>query len=134
MSFDKEALFVRHLPEDDVPISGMGVMRVRGLSQAEAHMVEQTKGTEARERKILALGVVGPFTLTEAEVGRWQKAAPAGEVTKVALKVAELSGMLEGADKAAFQGVRGEPGAGVPVPAGAEAGDDGGRDGPPDEQ
>lgn len=130
---DKELLFKPRLPEADVDLPGVGTVRVRGLSQAEAHMVEQTKGTQARERKILALGMVDP-ELTEAEVGQWQKAAPAGEVTRAALKVAELSGMLEGADKAAFQGVRSEPGPGVSVLPGGEAGDDGGRDVPPDEQ
>lgn len=95
--FDKDKLFERSLPEEDVP-TPLGTMRVRGLSQAEAHMVEQTKGSEARERCILSLGLVDPV-LTEAEVGQWQNARPAGEVTKVALKVAELSGMLEGQGK-----------------------------------
>lgn len=128
--FDKDKLFERGLPEEDVA-TPLGTMRVRGLSQAEAHQVEQVKGSEARERRILSLGLVDP-SLTEVEVGRWQKARPAGEVTKVALAVARLSGMLEGADKAAFQGPGGEPGPGVQPPPGGEAGDDGGRDVPPD--
>jgi hypothetical protein len=128
---DKEALFVRRLPEEDVP-TPLGTMRVRGLSQAEAHMVEQVKGSEARERRILSLGLLEP-ALTESEVGQWQRAAPAGEVTKVALAVARLSGMLEGADKAAFQGAGGESGSGVSALPSPETGrDDGGRDGSPD--
>jgi hypothetical protein len=95
--FDKDKLFERGLPEADVE-TPLGTMRVRALSQAEAHMVNQVSGTEARDRRILALGLVDPV-LTEAEVGKWQTARPAGEVTNVALKVAELSGMLEGQGK-----------------------------------
>lgn len=130
---DKELLFKPRLPEDEVPVPGIGVMRVRGLSQAEAHMVEQVSGSAARERKILSMGLVDP-ELTEAEVGQWQKAAPAGEVTRVALKVADLSGMLDGADKEAYKSLRSEPGSGVSVLPGAEAGNDGGRDDPSDGQ
>lgn len=95
--FDKDKLFERGLPEADVE-TPLGTMRVRGLSQAEAHMVEQVKSTDARERRILSLGLVDPV-LTEDEVGKWQKSRPAGEVTPVALKVAELSGMLDGSGK-----------------------------------
>lgn len=130
---DKDLLFKPRLPEADVDLPGVGTVRVRGLSQAEAHMVEQVKGTAARERKILALGLVEP-QLTEVEVGRWQAAAPSGEVTRAALKVAELSGMLEGADKEAYKSFRGEPGPGVQVLPGGEAGHDGGRDDSPDGQ
>lgn len=128
---DKELLFKPHLPEATID-TPLGQMRVRGLSQAEAHMVEQAKGSEARERKILAMGLLDP-ELSEGEVGQWQKAAPAGEVTRVALKVAELSGMLDGADKEAYKSFRGEPGVGVQSLPGDGAGrDDGGRDAPPD--
>lgn len=130
---DKDLLFKPRLTEEEMELPGLGVIRVRALSQHEAHLVEQTKGTEARERVILRHGMVDP-ALTEAEVGRWQKAASAGEVTRVALKVAELSGMLDGADKEAYKSLRSESGAGVPVPTGARSEDDGGRDGSPDGQ
>lgn len=109
MSMDKELLFKPRLTEDDVPVPGVGVVRVRALSNAEAHIVSEVKGTAARERKILAFGMVDP-EMTEAEVGRWQKAATAGEVGKVALKVAELSGMLEDAEKESYKSVRDESG------------------------
>lgn len=132
MSFDKELLFNPRLPEAEVN-TPLGTMRVRGLSQHEAHVVEQTSGSLARERKILSFGVIDP-ELTESDVGQWQKAAPAGEVTKVALAVAELSGMLDGADKEAYKSFRDESGTGVSVLPSAEVGNDGGRDVPPDEQ
>lgn len=105
---DKELLFKPRLTEADVEIPGVGTVRVRALNRAEAMRVESTKGTEARERVILALGMVDP-ELTEAEVGRWQTAAPAGELQPVAVRIAELSGLLEAAPKEAMQTFRGEP-------------------------
>lgn len=109
---DKELLFAPRLPEADVEVPGVGTVRVRGLNRPEAMAVQAVSGTEARERKILALGMVDP-ALTEAEAGRWQKAAPAGELEPVTTRIAELSGMLEGSAKEAVKTFRGEPGSGV---------------------
>lgn len=105
---DKELLFKPRLTEEDVEIPGVGTVRVRALSRAEAMIVSDVKGTEARERKILAFGMVDP-QMTEAEVGRWQKAATAGEVNAVALRIATISGLLDGAAKEAVKNFRGEP-------------------------
>lgn len=105
---DKELLFKPRLAEADVELPGVGTLRVRALNRVEAVRVEGTKGTEARERLILSLGLVDP-ELTEAEVGRWQKAAPAGELQPVALRIAQLSGLLEDAPKEAMQTFRDEP-------------------------
>jgi len=122
---DKELLLKPRLPEADVEVPGIGTVRVRGLNRAEAMRVQAAKGVEATERVILALGMVDP-ALTEAEAGQWQKAAPAGEIEPVSRVIAELSGMVEGADKAAYKSVRDDGGAGVRVLSGPEAGDDGG--------
>ena len=105
---DKDLLFKPRLTEADVELPGVGTLRVRALNRAEAMRVEGTKGTEARERVILSLGMVDP-ELTEAEVGRWQQAAPAGELQPVALRIAQLSGLLEDAPKEAVETFRGEP-------------------------
>lgn len=128
---DKELLFKPRLPEADVDVPGIGMVRVRGLNRAEAMQVQSAKGTEATERVILALGMVDP-QLTEAEAGRWQKAAPAGEIEPVSRRIAELSGMVEGAEKEAYKSLRGGAGDGVRVLPGAEAGDDGGGAAAPD--
>ena len=122
---DKELLFKPRLPEADVDVPGIGMVRVRGLNRAEAMQVQSAKGTEATERVILALGMVDP-ELTEAEAGRWQKAAPAGEIEPVSRKIAELSGMVEGADKEAYKSVRDGAGDGVRVLPSAETEHDGG--------
>jgi hypothetical protein len=123
---DKELLFKSRLPEADVDIPGVGTVRVRGLSRIEAMHVQEANGTEAQERRILAIGMVDP-ELTESEVGQWQKASIASELEPVSTKIAELSGLLPGADKATFQGdgTGSEPGI-RPLPS-PEAGDDGGQ-------
>jgi len=112
MSVSKEALFAARLPEDDVEIPGVGSVRVRALSRGEVFGVQNAKGTPAIERKILALGMVDP-TLTESEVQRWQDACPGGELDPVVDKIRELSGLADGAEKAAVLDFRGEPDDGV---------------------
>lgn len=122
---DKELLFKPRLPVADVEVPGIGTVRVRGLNRAEAMAVQGAKGTEATERKILALGMVDP-ELTESEVGQWMKAAPAGELQPVSEKIAELSGMLDGSAKEAVKEFEANPDAEFRVLPGAEAGDDSG--------
>jgi len=102
MAVDKELLFKPRLPEADVEVEGIGTVRVRALSRDEAMKVQKVDGVAAIERKMLALALLDPV-LTEAEVGRWQKASTAGELEPVTVKVSELSGMTEGAEKAAYK-------------------------------
>lgn len=111
---DKEKLIGRRaetesgMPEDTVPVPGLGEVRVRGLNRAEAMIVQRAKGTEATERVILSLGMVDP-TLTEAEAGQWQQNGVAGEIEPVSRRIAELSGMVEGAPKSGLQSDGGRP-------------------------
>jgi hypothetical protein len=116
----KEALFKARLPEDDVEVPGVGTVRVRGLSRAEVMLMRKATDTEAMdgsralilERKMLALGMVDP-QLTEAEAGQWQHASAAGELDLVSDRIAELSGMAEGAPKSGLPGDGDGPGPGV---------------------
>jgi hypothetical protein len=107
---DKEALLKPRLPEADVEIPGVGTVRVRGLSRYEVLLAqkEQSKGPGAMERVILRFGMVDP-AMTEDEVAQWQKASPAGELEPVARKIQALSGIGEGAEKAAYKSDGGEP-------------------------
>lgn len=99
---DKELLFKPRVPEADVDIPGIGIVRVRGLTRAEAMIIQSVKGTEAIERKMLHFAMVDP-KLTEAEAGMWQKASTVGELEAVTRKIQELSGMGEAADRAAYK-------------------------------
>lgn len=117
MAFDKDLLFKPRLPEADVEVPGIGTVRVRALSRAEAMLVRKADGTAAVERKMLALALVDPV-LTESEVGRWQKASIAGELEPVTDKVSELSGMTQGAAKEAYQEFDEDPDAEFRLPPG----------------
>lgn len=107
MSIDKETLFKPRTTEDVVELDGIGTIRVRGLTRTEVFMVQQCKGTEASERKILSLGVVDP-SLTEVEARRWQENSPAGEIEPVVDKIRKLSKLHDGADKESYKSVRDE--------------------------
>ncbi|HEX6969408.1 MAG TPA: hypothetical protein VF174_11455 [Micromonosporaceae bacterium] len=108
---DKDMLLKPRLPEADVDIPGVGTVRVRGLSRDEVLVVRKATDAEhvdgpralTLERKLLAAAMVDP-QLSEAEVGRWQQSAPAGELQPVVEKVQELSGLDEGAAKSGVPG------------------------------
>ena len=121
----RERLLKPRIGESTVDIDGIGAVRVRGLSRGEVFMTQQAKGTEAMERKIVALGMVDP-PMNEDDVKTWQRNSPAGELEQVVDKIRELSGLGQGADKSGVQGDGDEPGDGVRVLPGDEAGDDGG--------
>ena len=134
MSDLKARLLANRLPTDDFEIPGIGTVRVRGLSRGEVYAIRKVStGDDDMERKTLARAMVDP-EMTEDEIGQWQAASPAGELEPVTLKIHELSGLSEGADKSGVPGVRDEPGDGVRVLRGAEAGPDGGRAAGADEQ
>ena len=125
MTFDKELLFKPRLLEADVTIPGVGTVRVRALSRAEAMAAQNLTGTEAIERRMLSLAMVDP-ELTEEEVGRWQKASTAGELEPVTNKVTELSGMTDDAAKGAYKEFDQDPDAEFRLPPSREVGDDSG--------
>lgn len=123
----KERLLSRHIPEGDVELVVDGevvTVRVRGLSRGEVFLVQTISDKEANDRAIVARGMVDP-PMNDADVKQWQRSSPAGEIELVVAKIQELSGLAEGADKSGLQGVRDEPGDGVRVLPGDEAGDDG---------
>ena len=102
MSVDKESLFASRLPQDDVEVPGIGTVRVRGLSRAEANAIQKLTGTEKFEQKILAYGMVDP-ALTEDEVARWLRAASYGELEPVVARIGELSGLMDDSAKKAVE-------------------------------
>lgn len=93
MAVNKQDLFKSRLEHSDVEVPGVGTVRVRALSRAEAMKFEGVQTEVAvLERKMLSLALVEP-ALTEEEVGKWQEASSAGELTVVLMEVLRLSGM-----------------------------------------
>lgn len=104
---DKAALLAPRLPEDDVEIPGVGTVRVRALSRAEAMKVQRLPSKE-RDAQTIALGMMDP-PMSVDDVKAWAAASPAAEMEAVARRIAELSGILtEGAQKSGVPGVRDE--------------------------
>lgn len=94
---DKTALLGQRQDTDRVvALPGLGpdaAVKVRGLTRTEALRVQGVGLSEAEaERKLLALAVLEPV-LTEEDVARWQRVAPAGELQPVVSAILELSGM-----------------------------------------
>jgi len=127
---DKDLLFkprastASGMREDDVEVPGLGTFRVRALSRFEALHVQEADGVAATERRVLSLGLVDP-KLTEAEVGRWQKVAEAGELDPVSSRIAELSGLAPESAKEQVKEFEANPDAEFRVLPGPEAGDAG---------
>jgi hypothetical protein len=105
---DKAALLAGHaFGVRAVPIPGMGVIKVRPLSRAEAMaLYERAMPAAEMEQNVLSLACVAP-TFTVAEVKLWQASSAAGDMLSVVNAVLELSGMDMGAGKAAYKTFRG---------------------------
>ncbi|MFJ8685056.1 hypothetical protein [Micromonospora wenchangensis] len=102
----KQRLLTPHLDEAAVEVAGLGTVTVRALNRWELLAAGKTEkqGVAAMERAILAFAMVDP-TMTEDEVGQWQKAAPPGEIQPVLARVNELSGIGQSAAKEAYKSV-----------------------------
>lgn len=115
----KAKLFKARLPEEEIDVPGVGKVRIRALSRAEAMKLRKmsSASVEVIERKLIALAMVDPV-LTEDEVGKWQEASTAGELEVVSTRVSEISGMTEGAAKEAYKEFDADPDAEFRLPAG----------------
>jgi len=122
---DKDLLFKPRLPEDSVVLPGVGTIRVRGLNRVEALTVEKITDIAARERRIVSLGMVDP-QMSEADVLTWAQAAPADELEQVALKIADLSGILPDSAKAMMKHFEADPEEAFRLHSGAAVAADGG--------
>lgn len=123
---DKEALLKPRLAEREVEIPGVGSVRVRAMSRAEALGLRNVPPGDlaAVERYMLRHGLVEPV-LTPEEIVQWQQASPGAELDAVVDAIADLSGVKEGAPRQAYDQFRNDgPGGGVRF--GGEAGDDSG--------
>jgi predicted transcriptional regulator len=103
---DKALLKKARLAEEDVDLPGVGVIRVRALSRAEALRVTDTEMPVTRmEQLLLSMAMVDP-EMSEQDVAEWQSAASAGELEPVTEVIKRLSGLAEKAAKSGVPGVR----------------------------
>lgn len=105
MTISKEALLGQKFGISSVEIPGIGTVKVRPLTRAEAipfHGVE-TDYLEL-ERKLLSIAMVEP-SLTEDEVKTWQEVSPAGQLEVIVDRITEISGMKKDSAKTATKSV-----------------------------
>lgn len=123
---DKETLLKPRLAEREVDIPGLGSVRVRAMSRAEALGMRNLPPGDvvAAERYMLRHGLVEP-ALTPEEIEQWQEISPGKELDYVVDAIAELSGVKEDAPRQAYDQFR-DDGHGDGVRPGGEAGNDGG--------
>lgn len=106
----KEALTTSRLRGEIFPVPGVGNVRIRSLSRAEALQLEHAGSEATKQAMIVKFGVAEP-ALTIAEVNDWFEAAGAGELQGLLDRLAELSGLKEEAPKAAYKSDGDGPGA-----------------------
>lgn len=122
----KSRLLKPRIDEDTIDIDGVGTVRVRALTRSEVLRLQQIRKLGARERAMLVLGMVEP-AMDDAEVGMWYRASPAGEIEKVAMLIARISGLEVDAPKQAYRDFEDDPDAEFRVLPGTGVASDGGR-------
>jgi hypothetical protein len=106
MAVSKVDLLKKRFGVEDVEIPGVGTVRVRPLSRAEALELQGKEMAAAEvERKLVALAMVEP-ALTEDEVGTWQANSPAGELEPIGAAIRRLSGLEQASAKEAVKQFR----------------------------
>ena len=98
----KEALAAPRLRGEIFPLPGVGNIRIRSLSRAEALKLESAGSEATKQAMIVMFGVDAP-RLTHADVNAWFEAAGAGELQGLLDRLAEISGLKEEAPKAAYK-------------------------------
>lgn len=93
---DKAALLGTTRPTDTVKLNDGTTVTVQALSKPQIEIAQ--KGKKTRDALFIMFGLIDP-ELNVKEVQAWFAAAPAGDPVKVLEKIAELSGLSEGAGK-----------------------------------
>jgi hypothetical protein len=126
---DKETLLKPRLPEAVVEIPGLGEVRIRGLSRTQVQSVLALHEVDPgrSDPLFLSYGLVDP-SLTEEEATLLLNSTPVMELQPVFDKIKAISGLEEGAEKAAIKSLPHGPDEVLHVLAGDPAPQDGGRD------
>lgn len=107
MTVSKEDLLKARFGVEEVEIPGVGTVKVRALSRAQALTLRDKEMSVAEvEQKLLAWALVEPEVTIE-DVKAWQENSPAGELQPITAAITRLSGMETSAPKEAMRKFRG---------------------------
>lgn len=93
------------VPTEDYQLPDGSWLQLRGLNREEALQIAETKGTRAREIKMVAWGMVTP-PMTYQEVETWFKGVQAGVIQDISEVINRLSGLNEKAEAEAVDRFR----------------------------
>ncbi len=96
---DRDLLKKARLVEEDVDLPGVGTVRVRAMSRAEAMRIKDKSMSVAKmEQIILSTAMLDPVMSVD-DVREWQEASGAGEIELVVAAVTRMSGLERNAGK-----------------------------------
>jgi hypothetical protein len=100
MTLTRELILARKTGRGTVTLSDGGQVTIRALTRDEALAMQDLESTADRDNYIISTGMVAP-KLSPEDVAVWAANDSAGELVKVSEGIAELSGMMPKAGKAA---------------------------------
>jgi hypothetical protein len=95
MIVSKADLLKKAFAIEDVELPGLGTVKVRPLTRAEALALRGEEMSVAEMEQILISTAMVEPKLTKEEVREWQETAAAGDLDPVTDKIAQLSGMIK---------------------------------------
>lgn len=106
-----DALLAASVPEGTAEIPGVGLVKVRGLSRGELHLLSKKDGgdpsPETSDLFYFVHGLVEP-KVTEAQARKIFDAIGFGAISPVISKITELSGVTRADQKEAYKSLRGD--------------------------
>lgn len=94
----REEILARKVGRGTATLPDGSQVTVRGLTRDEVVQAGEQDGTAERDNYIVHRGLVDPV-LSLDDVRAWGANGAAGDITTISERVAELSGLKEGADK-----------------------------------
>jgi hypothetical protein len=92
----------------DFPVPGLGIIKIKPLSRAQAMAVYNRDLDAAEMEQVVVSSACVEPTFTVAEIAQWQTHSTAGgPLLALVNKILEISGMEIGAGKAAYKRFRG---------------------------
>lgn len=105
-TLDVGALLAERFGVVDVELPGLGTVKVRPLTRAEAIKLRGVElQVDEMEQTLLSLAMVEP-KMTKDQVRQWQEVAPAGELEPIGEEIIRISGMDKVAGKQAYADFR----------------------------
>jgi hypothetical protein len=94
----RDEILARKLGKGVAKLPGGGEVAVRALTRDEVLQAEGQKSSADRSNFIVSIGMTDP-KLSLEDVAAWAATGEAGDLVAVSERIAELSGLKQGADK-----------------------------------